>query len=246
VDHFIESLRISATRFSDAVRRGPLDAPVAACPGWTLTDLTHHMGMIHRWARLAVLTSAPPDQAAIEPPPTAAESSGQVLGDWIDVGAASLIDSLAEIEPDAPTWHPFPVARVAAVWPRRQAHETQVHAWDAERAVGETSPLDPHIALDGIAEYFEVIVPRVIKRSNRTAPVGTLTIQCVDADGRLVIQSLDGEEIHVERVPADDAARSPMLWGPAEGLLLALWGRAEHPVRADDGLVSRWLAFGGN
>jgi uncharacterized protein (TIGR03083 family) len=245
MEQFIESLRSSAALFSDAVRQGPLDAPVAACPGWTLTDLAHHLGGVHRWARVAALTSAPPDDSAIDPPPPAG-ASGEALGDWFDAGVGPLVDVLQSLDPDAPTWHPFPIPKVAAVWPRRQAHETQVHAWDAQHAIGTTSPLDPAIAADGIAEYFEVIAPRVVTRQGRAAPIGAMTIQCTDAPGRLVISSTDGATIQVERPATDDEARSPMLWGPAESILLSLWGRTEQPSHNRDSVVAEWLAFGGN
>jgi uncharacterized protein (TIGR03083 family) len=244
MDAFIESLRTSTARFSEAVRRGPLDAPVAACPGWTLTDLAHHMGFIHRWARLAAQNGLPPDQAAIESPP--GDADGQLLAQWIDAGAEALVPVLAGLDPEAPTWHPFPVPKVSAVWPRRQAHETQVHAWDAEHAVGPTSPLDPDIAADGIAEYFEIIVPRIVVRDGRAAPVGTITIDCADSDFRLVVGSPDCTAVEVRRVARSDEARGPVLWGPAEGILLNLWGRAERPAGDHDPIVAEWLAFGGN
>ena len=243
MDAFIQSLRLSTSRFSDAVRRGPLDAPVAACPEWTLIDLANHMGFIHRWARLAALTGAPPDQAAIEPPP--ATDDRDVVADWIDAGADALIPVLTALDPSAPTWHPFPVPKVAGVWPRRQAHETQVHAWDAERAVGPTSPLDPDIAADGIAEYFEIIVPRVLKRDGRPAPLGPMTIDCVDTDFRLIVSSPDGATVLVQRSAGGGDAQSPLLWGGAESILLGLWGRAELPPQRDS-VAAQWLAFGGN
>jgi uncharacterized protein (TIGR03083 family) len=244
MDAFIQSLHISTSRFSDAVRRGPLDAPVAACPEWTLIDLANHMGFIHRWARLAAQTGAPPDQSAIEPPP--AGNDPQVLADWIDAGADALVPVLAALDPAAPTWHPFPVPKVAGVWPRRQAHETQVHAWDAEHAVGPTSPLDPDIAADGIAEYFEIIVPRVLKRDGRAAPVGSMTIDCVDTDFRLIVGSPDGATVQVQRSAAGGDAQGPMLRGGAESILLSLWGRAERPQGDHGPVVNEWLAFGGN
>ena len=186
MDRFIESLHTSATRCSDALRRGPLDAPVTSCPGWSLADLARHLGFVHRWACIAARTAAVPDPATIEGPPPDDE-----LADWIDAGAAALAPVLADLDPAAPTWHPFPVAKVAGVWPRRQAHETQVHAWDAEHAVGATSPLEPDIAADGIAEYFEIIVPRVAQKTERQLPTGELTIDCVDAGVRLTVGTVD-------------------------------------------------------
>jgi uncharacterized protein (TIGR03083 family) len=245
MDRFIESLRLSAARFSTAVRTGPLDAPVAACPGWTLADLADHMGTIHRWARLAAETSAPPDQTKIDGPPTGDGLSGDALADWIDEGVAALIPVLAGLDPAAPTWHPFPIPKIAAVWPRRQAHETQVHAWDAERAVGATSPLEPEIAFDGIAEYFEVIAPRVVVRSGRTVPEGVLAVDCVDVRDRLIVRCPDATTVLLERDPEREREVDAHITGTAEDLLLALWNRAELPT-TEAALARDWLAFGGN
>lgn len=242
MDRFIESLHISAARCSDALRRGPLDAPVTSCPGWSLADLARHLGFVHRWARIAALTAEVPDQASIEGPP----GDDASLADWIDAGAAALSPVLAGLDLAGPTWHPFPVAKVAAVWPRRQAHETQVHAWDAEHAIGATSPLEPDIAADGIAEYFELIVPRVAQKNERALPSGRLVVDCIDADVRLVISAAD-DAISVEATTVDDGARGPGLSGTAEGILLSLWGRGA-PLVAPVGHpeVSDWLSYGGN
>lgn len=240
MDPFIESLHISAARCSDALRRGPLDAPVTSCPGWSLADLARHLGFVHRWARIAALTAAPPDPSSIEGPP----DEDAALADWIDAGTAALSPVLAGLDPAAPTWHPFPVAKVAAVWPRRQAHETQVHAWDAEHAVGVTSPLAPDIAADGIAEYFELIVPRVAQKTERALPSGELLVDCLDADVRLVVCAVDGA-INVDRTSVD--ARTPGLRGTAEGILLSLWGRGGSLVApAGHPEVSEWWSYGGN
>jgi uncharacterized protein (TIGR03083 family) len=203
------------------------------------------MGEIHRWARLAAHTAARPDESAIDAPPTAGAQSGDALADWIDAGVAALVPVLADLDPAAPTWHPFSVPRVAAVWPRRQAHETQVHAWDAERAVGDTSPLDPDIAFDGIAEFFEVIAPRVVRRDGRSVPTGTLAIDCVDVRDRLVVRSIDASTVVLQRDPDRELDVDAHITGTAEDLLLALWNRAALPT-TDTELARDWLAFGGN
>ena len=44
------------------------------------------------------------------------------------------------------------------MWPRRQAHEINVHRRDAELAAGlEPAAMDPELASDGIDEYFELV-----------------------------------------------------------------------------------------
>lgn len=196
------------------------------------------MGFIHRWARTAAQTGAAPDASAIEAPP-----APELLADWVDVGATALIATFADIDPSAPTWHPFPVAQVAAVWPRRQAQETLVHAWDAEDAVGVPGPLDPLIAADGIDEYFGVMIPRLMSRSGRSCPAGTIAVRCTDTGTRVVARSADGTSIVVD--PAADAADAEIS-GTAEDVLLALWGRRPLVAPPSHPLAAAWLAFGGN
>jgi len=245
MDTFIESLQDSVARFSTAVRAGPIEAPVRGCPGWDLAELTRHLGFVQRWARLATVTSAPPDVTQIDAAPAAADATA--LADWFDAGAAALIDAFGTLDPNGPTWHPFPVARLGKVWPRRQAHEAFVHAWDAEEAIGAAGPMEPAMAADGIAEYFEVIVPRVITKSQRAAPVGTLAVVCTDArfhDGsdRIVVRVDDPFTVVIDPT----ATPTSELSGRAEDLSLALWGRRPLASASTDALAVDWLSYGGN
>ncbi|MCX6522056.1 MAG: maleylpyruvate isomerase family mycothiol-dependent enzyme [Actinobacteria bacterium] len=243
MDPFIPSLQGSVARFSTALRTGPLDAPVRGCPGWDLAELTRHLGFIHRWARLAAETAGPPDASRIDAAP--ADPAG--LADWFDRGADALIGTFAALDPDGPTWHPFPVPLVGRVWPRRQAHEAFVHAWDAEDAIGTVGPMDPWTAADGVAEYFEVIVGRIIQRDARPAPVGTLAIECTDTafhhgSNRLVVRADSPLDVVVDPTAVPDAVMS----GTAEELSLALWGRRPLATADTHPLVAAWLAYGGN
>ncbi len=245
MDPFIPSLHDSVTRFSTAVRTGPLDAPVRGCPGWDVAQLARHLGFVHRWARLAASTGAPPDTSAIDDAP--ADADAGALADWFDAGATALIESFGALDPDGPTWHPFPVPKLGKVWPRRQAHEAFIHAWDIEDAIGTARPMDPTMAADGIAEYFEVMVPRIITRDQRPAPVGTVAIVCTDADfhhgsNRLVVRA--DEPLAVVVDPA--ASPTAELSGRAEDLTLALWGRRPLVGAPAQGLGAAWLRYGGN
>ena len=233
----IESVRSSAGRIAAALRTGPFDAPVRACPGWDLAELGRHIGFIHRWARLAAVTGAAPDAASIEPPPSA-----EGLADWVEAGARALTDVFADLDPAAPTWHPFPVPRVAGVWPRRQAQETLVHAWDAEDAIGATRPLDPVIAADGIDEYFGVMIPRLMSRTGRACPTGTVAVVCTDTGTRVVARSDDGSAVVVDPSATPDVE----ITGRAEDVLLALWGRRPLAAAPAHPVAGAWLAFGGN
>jgi len=240
---YAEHVLADTARFAAAVRRGPLDAPVTACPGWDLRQLTGHMGYVQRWARLCLLTAENPRVAAFVQP--AADADREAWATWLEQGAERLAATLAEIDPAAPTWHPFLVERVAGVWPRRQAHEVSIHRWDAERAVGGTTPIQPELASDGIDEFFEVTFPRAHTRERATPPTGSLHVHCTDTHGEwLAWFDHDGYHFTREHAKGDAALR-----GPAEHILLALYHRghdadALSPV-GDDTVLAAWLGAPG-
>ena len=137
-------------------------------------------------------------------------------------GAPTLADVLRTIDLDGPTWHPFAVAKTGWVWPRRQAQETSVHRWDAEHAIGATTPIDPELASDGIDEYLDLMLRRCVTRERSTLPVGSLHLHCTDTDGEWLM-SLD-RRLELVHVPTPRRAAA-LLRGPAEALLLRLVGR---------------------
>lgn len=241
---YVDHLLADVERFAAAIESGPTDAPVDACPGWDLGRLAVHLGVIHRWARHCAVDAAPPDGTdQFEPEP------GSDLAAWLREGAAALAAVLRSLDPEAPTWHPFPVARVGRVWPRRQAHEASVHRWDAERAVGVPAPIDPELASDGIDEYFEIAVPRLVAREGRPLPPGSFHVHCTDVAGEWLVWSedegLDGYRLVRAHQKGDAALR-----GPAEAILLRLWGRESDragelsPV-GDPTVLDGWLSIHG-
>lgn len=245
LDHqfYVDQLLADTTRFAAAVRLGPLDAPVAACPGWDVRALTEHMGHVQRWARLCLLTAENPQvEAFVRPLPTAPADEWAA---WLEQGAVRLADTLRAADPNAPTWHPFPVERVAGVWPRRQAQELSVHRWDVERAVGRATPISPEMAADGIDEFFEVAFPRAQTRQQATPPAGSFHVHCTDTHGEwLAWHDADGYRFVREHAKGDAALR-----GPAHDLLLALYHR-EHDASAlspvgDEAVLAGWLGAPG-
>lgn len=243
LQRYVDHLEADLERFVAAVRRGPLDAPVRACPGWDLRQLTLHQGHIHRWSRLALLTAENPQVAAFVQPDPAA--GADALADWLAKGGARLAATMRTVDPVAPTWHPFLVERVAGVWPRRQAHEIAIHRWDAERAVATAAPIDPELASDGIDEFFEVTHPRTMTREQAPPPAGSLHVHCTDVPGEwLAWYDADGYHFTREHAKGDAALR-----GPADQVLLALYHRdhdegALSPV-GDPDVLAAWLGVPG-
>lgn len=239
---YVAHFRNDAERFAAVLTDGPQDAPVAACPGWDVAALAKHLGGVHRWADVAAAQARAPERGETERAP---DSGGDALVQWFTAGAAHLAETLAGLtDPDAPSWHIFPVPQVAGFWPRRQAHETVMHRWDAEAAVGRQTPIDPALASDGIDEYFEVMLPRLLERDDVALPASSLHVHCTDTPGEWLVQAVDGRLVFDRAHAKGDAA----LRGRAEDLLLRLWGRPVDAgaieVVGDASAANAWLALG--
>jgi uncharacterized protein (TIGR03083 family) len=182
---------------------GDLTAPVAHCGDWTLRELTEHLGQGNLWAAVAV-TEGRGDH---RPAPAPAE-----IGGWFADSCTELTAALSA-DPDASAWT-FSPPHTVGFWRRRRCHETVVHRWDAEHALGRAAALDPELCGDGIAEVIEVFVPRMVKRGLAAPPEASVRLAATDLDASWVLG------------PGSPTAT---LSGTAEELLLALWGRLPMP-----------------
>jgi uncharacterized protein (TIGR03083 family) len=215
MDDWLGTLGEQTERFAAAVERGDLDAPIPHCPGWTLLDLGDHLGGVHQWAAYAVVSGTPD----LDPAPSGAAKPAE-LADWYRGHAAHLVEVLARRPAAAPAWTLDETDPTAGFWRRRQVHETTLHLWDAEQALGEPSAIDPALAWDGVLEVVDVMYPRQV-RLGRIAPLaGQVRLVAVDHPGRATLG--DG-------VPVEVRARS-------EVLLRLLWHRADP---ADEGFDPR-------
>ncbi len=247
----LEAIRSDADRMALCAESGDLDATVAGCPGWDLRKLLVHTGFIHRWATFAVVNKTPAGQGdVVEPRP---DATGDELGAWMRAGAGALADALAATPPDADTWHPFPLEQKAWVWSRRQAMETMVHRWDAEVAVTGASDLESKAAATGLAEFFEMLLPRTLIREGNPAPSASLHVHCTDDDlahgaGEWIVWGENGEY----RMEAIHRKGDAALRGSAEALLLAVMGRSGGgdaldgvDLVGDPAAVTAWLDLPG-
>jgi uncharacterized protein (TIGR03083 family) len=198
--------RSEADAFARVLETGELDAPVPACPGWTLADLAAHLGGVHRWAD-AILTVAGP---GTYPAPDGREA----LVSWFAEGADALHATLADLDPNAPCWT-FAEPKTVAFWMRRQAHETSVHRWDAEASQGSPGPIDAALAADGVQEVAEMFFPRQV-RLERIPPLKR-SLRLSPDEGAPA--TLAGDGTGFDGTPDAEVA------GPAEALLLLVWGR---------------------
>ncbi len=231
----IDSVERDTARVAEAVAANR-SAAVSACPGWTVADLGVHLGGVHRWVTGIVA------EGATTPPPRA-ESHDSVdpqLDEWLQEGAAQLAGVLRGSDMDTPVWTNSRPRNVRG-WSRRMAHETAVHRWDAQSAVGvEADPLDPDLAADGVAEMLEVFVPGVHRRGGVSGAGETFHFHRTDGPGEWLVRfGTDGAEVTTEHTKADVALR-----GTAPELLLVLWRRRDPShveVFGNPEQLARWF-----
>jgi uncharacterized protein (TIGR03083 family) len=207
-----------------AAARG-IDVPVPGCPGWSVTDLLDHVSRVYS-SRIDILEQGLTDTW----PPR--RSRPKHIGPlaWFRSQAARLVTVLADADPEAPAMT-FANDRTVGFWIRRMAHETLIHRIDGEQAHGYESEIDPGLALDGIAEMFDVFITRQHDEAEFVAEEIAVKVASVDRAwtarfGRL-IDSTSGEGEEVPMVALDDAIVPAVTFsGEPQRMLLWMWGRA--------------------
>jgi uncharacterized protein (TIGR03083 family) len=238
---YIGVIEAEATR----ARAALATAPTARIPwsvDWLVQDCALHLAITQRFGE-GVVAGRPTvgwdARTALDPP----DPASPALEEWVAESADRLVSLLRATDPAEPCWSWWPQATDVSFWSRRMAHETLVHRWDLELGAGiDGAPMDPAIAADGIDETLDVFVG--MSRLLHAAPGAgeTFHVHCTDTDGEWVLVcSGEGErELRREHAKGDVAYR-----GPAEGLLLVLWGRVAPDrvgveVLGDPDVAARW------
>lgn len=226
-EFWLAGLRAEGAAFRRTIgREGAFAAEVPSCPGWTLEHLARHLGAVYSWVHSHANrgVSTPPDnrRSTIDEAPT-----GAALLPWWDERYASLLALLDALDPDLPAWNWAPRAKVAEFWHRRMAHETAIHRWDAQMAIGRAEPVEAKLAADGVTEVLDTWLPG----GRRQGPL--------DRYGMVALHAVDVEQVWHVRVRGeglalldtdtllddDDLHERAVATGSASDLLLALWGR---------------------
>ncbi|KUN09743.1 hypothetical protein AQI95_04080 [Streptomyces yokosukanensis] len=254
-DTYREAIARETLRFTEAVQAADPATPVPSCPGWTVADLTRHVGSLQRWfaTLLTQLVQEPPRSRDIELGlPERAEDYPQ----WVAAGVPGVAAVLRDTDPDAPMWT-WGEDGYARFWARRMLFETLVHRVDAERAVGLPGDIDPVLAADGVDEflvnlpYAGLFAPGVTKLRGDGE---TLAFRCQDSDGPAAEEwRVRLEQDGFRPVPPADHeadASAPVtaaVRGHAADLLLLLYGRRSHQdpvfeVSGQAAVLDNWFA----
>jgi len=185
-----------------------------------LRELVDHLGSVHQWAAHAVVEGNPIFQ------PEPAEPSRTALVAWYRGHASHLIDVLAERPVDAQAWTMDAGNPTAGFWRRRQVHETVMHSWDAEEALGVPRSIEPSLAWERRHRGCRCDLPPAIAT---WTPRVTDRCSAARGPGRARRPTLGhGEPVEVR--------------GEAEALLRLLWHRAEPNADEVDPRASALLS----
>lgn len=241
IEDHIAALRHEGHLLVAAVARADLDAVPATCPEWSVRELAHHMGRVHRWAATYVggarptMMSPEEDERCWGPMPSDAN-----LVDWLRTGHADLVTALEQAPADLQCWSFLAAPSPRAFWARRQAHETSIHRVDAQGVLGSVDAVAPSFAADGIDELLLCFFSRPRNRLRLPEP-RRLVVTATDAGLSWMVHiGPDGARAERGSGPADAE-----IAGPAAELYYALWNRrplASLDLAGDKELVDVWQA----
>ncbi|WP_406385995.1 maleylpyruvate isomerase family mycothiol-dependent enzyme [Streptomyces sp. NBC_00211] len=236
-----------AAGFVATVKAADPSTAVPTCPGWTLADLTQHVGSVHRWFTELL-------RRRVQQPPTSREVDLRLpedpagLPDWLAQSASEAAEMFAATDLDAPMWA-WGVDQHARFWVRRMLFETLVHRADAELALGIAPHIDPALAADGIDEFLTNL-PYASPFAPLTAQLRTpdhrsIRFSCTDGDGDWLI-GLRPDGFALVSADAEPRTADATVRGTAADLLLLLYGRRDRGSDAfrllgDQDLLAHWF-----
>ncbi|MGP3959094.1 maleylpyruvate isomerase family mycothiol-dependent enzyme [Nonomuraea sp. 3N208] len=221
---------------------GDLSVPVPTCPGWTLAELVTHVGQTHRWA-VHVLRNQVQERIWSRQVPSGLAEGQSGDAAWLLAGAAELLRTLRETDPELAVWTWGPDKR-ASWWPRRMVFELVIHRADAELALGLDPVIPAATAVDGIEEFLHNLPSAAwVTRALGELDVegATIHLHANDADGEWTIMQGPAGTIEWAR---GHAKGDTAVQGPVRDLLLMLYGRRSPEaltVYGDHTLLERWL-----
>jgi uncharacterized protein (TIGR03083 family) len=218
---WLECLAGDFGRLRGAVVAGDLAAAVPSCPGWTVGDLTRHVGEVYLHKTLAMREGVEPDPW---PPAELAEEEPLAL---LDRAYAGLMEEFAARKPADPAGSWYAPDQTVGFWIRRMAQETVIHRIDAELGTGQpVAPVPDDLAVDGIDELLKVFVAYGVAEWG-----DYFTDVLAGSPGRTYTVRTDGAAWRARTGPGvfavedGDGAADVIISGPPTAVLRWVWNR---------------------
>jgi uncharacterized protein (TIGR03083 family) len=226
----LDAIGIEMELLVEAAHEADPETRIPACPGFTVGEIIRHLGGIYRVARLWTTEGRAPWEWQQNPGP------GQSTEDYLRAGLAELLGELTTHNPDSRAAGWWPADRTYGFWSRRMAHETTVHRFDVQEAVGmPITEIAVDFAADGIDEaltvWFGQRLPMLGLSGTTTSSVA------VQTGGHHWIARAGPGQTEAWRCSAAEAERADgVVSGSPISVYLWLWGRRDH----------RWVTWAGD
>jgi uncharacterized protein (TIGR03083 family) len=233
---FVRSIRANGASLANAARRTASDAPVPACPPWTMHELVGHLAGHYDWVSHNLDRAPGAEMFPLSELPAMPSGPGAI--DALEANALAVAGKLDDLGPAHACWT-WIDDRTSAFWARRAAHESAIHMWDGLDATGESVTFPPDVAADGIDEYLTVVTPGFWADGPPVGPGERIQLMATDApaDWHLHVGA-KGTVVRRERHPGD-----VVVTGTASALWLVLMGRLPTDrvtVSGDSSVLLRW------
>jgi uncharacterized protein (TIGR03083 family) len=225
---FLDCLAADFARLRAVAPADP-DAAVPTCPGWTVADLTRHVGEVYLHKTRAMREGAEPEPW---PPKGLADEDPLAL---LDRAYAGLVEEFAAREPGDPAGSWYAPDPTVGFWARRMAQETVIHRIDAEIGTGRpVAPVPADLAVDGIDELLKVFVAYGVAEWG-----DYFTDALAGSPGRSYTVRTDGAAWRIRTGPGSltvedgDGAADVTVSGPPTAVLRWVWNRGQDGVTVE-------------
>jgi uncharacterized protein (TIGR03083 family) len=230
---YLDALKLNGAQLVRSAKLAGLDARVPSCSDWTVRSLVGHTTRVHHWAT-SILIGADPHHFDFAKP------DDDALFEVFESGLVQLIERLRTAPKTLNVWTFMPADSALGFWARRQAHETAIHAVDAQLAADcGVIEFDPAFAADGLGELLTLFAPSRTSWDD-LAEVRTITVEPIDVN-RAWTLSISGAGVAVAEEARDDSDLT--VFGTASDLYLWAWNRADDSdvsLRGNLELASLW------
>jgi uncharacterized protein (TIGR03083 family) len=216
--------------FARVLMRGDTGAQVPTCPDWTLLDLAKHVGGVMGFWSHALA------EGMGRPKPEILEEPGPAPTMWLTTIASALVGELKAATGDTKVWTWDPSDQSAGFVARRMAHETAIHRFDAQMAIGKPQPVDSALAADGIEEIFAMCAAAPDRMGQGEGQ--TLHLHSAEGNEWLIAMNPDGLVVTREHAKGDLALK-----GAVSDLELLLYDRppiGEVERFGDETVLDAW------
>lgn len=225
LDAYLDALRNEVKLATDAALFEPL-APVPSLPGWNAVSTLAHIAQ-NIATRACDIEDGAPHEPVPPPPPT--DDWFFRIGEWAEHATEAFARAAGDARDRTDIENLTGRDRTSRFWARILLHETSVHRWDIQSAVGTATPL-PY-ATDAVDEWLTVILPSwIVPRRGRVNAPG-LGVSASDTTYASAVMVADGEVA---------ACADPDVTVRARASELALWlcGRVPDDEMRIDGDVN--------